>query len=1496
MKEKKLQQETKKIIGKGRKALRYGVNIFVYTFVGIFMLLMIFFGVSQTSFFKSWLRDTVVEIVNNEIKGKLSIGEIEGTIFTSLIIKNTTLSTLQNDTIVTAGKIELRTSPLKILFKNIYVRKFELKDARIKLIEEEDGQLNLLKMFPSSDEPEDTSSSEFPFTIEVADLALTNVDLSIQRFDKIGSTEYYPNINATDLRINDLNLSLNAFADLNKYNYRLTINNFSFAPNFNVFQLKSFSGTFLLTPNLAGVNKFRMETDESEIEINAAISGLDFLNNFSTQALAEAPFRVTLDAKKFNFADISTFVPAMEMLNGTIQAQLEASGTMNDLEVKNLDITYNNTKIFGKANLTDLLDSEKMSFDVSLNDSYLDPSDPNKLLAEIELPEYKELGIVKFDTLSYKGGPTNFNAKFALRTDKGILSGDAKLDLRPADMLYDVTLNTSKLDLESFASIPTNLNSKIKISGEGFDPNKMKMDLVLDAGSSSIGDKLLNNLKIKAQAKDGLMISSIYFSGDSTSALINADVDFTNPDDPSYELKGSLNEVNLARLVNNASLNSDINLTFDLTGQGFTPDSLDLFLVTDIKDTRFTDFYIDSTRLILDIRRNDNGNKIINLISDIADFTISGDYKISSLGNVFSREAEILNKNITDKYLAVFSDDSLYSQQLVLTENQLPEELQDFSLTYLLDFKESVEISLGENYLELDGLISGNMSNKDEQLAIEMDSDFEYLKFWNDVDVYFLIDASVDFNLENDLASLENNYLNAGFNVSADRIYAGGNLYNLNADLDINDDKITANIKTDFENNLKADISADIKVNEQILTLEIPTLKVLYNTFEIKNSGIIQLTYNDNTINFNRFLMDVAGAECSITGDAGFEGDHEAKLSLKSLEGERIIEGLLETNSEKKIQSDINLTGSLKGSLADPDFEINASVENITYGNSNFGSLFSVFSYDNNSLNTDIRLLDSTLNHNKPALIVNGFIPLNLSSTSDSINRSERSIDLSIESDEFDLSTLKNIIPYVQFSKGKLETEIDLSGTLSQPIAIGYFSINDASFKVTNNNLDYDLHTKVWIDDEDVTIETIELKNSFGTKNGGSINGNGFVKLYEFRPDSTFITIAGDLKVLDQISKTASPLAYGDVALKTRGAITYAANKNNSYLDLPIDITVADLTVPLSSSAYSSSSGFIYRYEEKYFIEDLLQSELDSLISSRARKDSIINNTAASSNFNYTIDIKLVTEAEIAVILSKELDQKMLVILGGDFFLQSFEGKQKSGGELKLLQGSTLSFIKSFEATGNIKFDKIDDPIVNITSTYKDYYYPSKGSNGQTEQEVAVKIKLRGPLSELNKNFITDENNVGVYMGRQSIEEDKKDQSKNVTDAMFFIIQGKFPNDENVTQQDRNLFASTATSLAGSIIGSVLNQYFDDYIKGFQLRQTATETKFSLIGKAGDLRYEIGGSTEVLQDLSRANVRLEYPLTQRFQLRLERKESENETSSINNPLFFEGGLKYNFEF
>jgi hypothetical protein len=1494
--EKKIQEETKKIIGKGRRALRLGVNIFVYTFVGIFMLLMIFFGVSQTSLFKDWLRDTVVEIVNGEINGKISIEQIDGTIFTSLLIKNVTLTSLQHDTVVSAGNIELRTSPLKILFKNIYVRKFELKDARIKLVEESDGELNLLKIFPPSDEPEDTTTSEFPFTIEVADFALTNVDFSMQRFDKVGSTEYYKSMTTEDLRINDLNVSFNAFADLNKYSYRLTINDISFSPNFNSFQLQHLSGNILLTPQLAGVNKLHLITRDSDVELSAAIFGVDFLEDFSVEKLSVAPVRFSLNTSKLNVDDVTAYVQPLEMLEGSISADMEASGTLSELLLKKLNIIYNNTSLKAKANLKNLLDADKMYFDLSITDSYLDPSDPNKLLRNIELPEYKEYGVIRVDTINYKGGPLDFKTIFALRTDKGNLNGNAEIDLRKSEMVYDATIVTKNLDLSSFTSISTDMNSEIKIKGVGFDPKKMKLDLSMDAVSSRFGEKYFDEINISSNAENGVITTTLSLSSDSTSTDMLANLDFNNLDDPGYDIKGKMHGINLSKLLNNESLDSELNLTLEASGQGFNPDSMDLFLVTDIQNSRFLDFDIDSTRLIMDIRRNDGGKKIINIISDIADFTISGDFLITSLGTALGRESDIISTAIKNKIDPMFkkdSSESLISNTMVSSDQS---SIQDFSLEYLLDFKEAMNLTLGKDQLQLDGQMQGFMESYNDSLIISLNSKIDHLKYWNDEDVYFLLNTNLICNISNHIIDGYGGNINTDIEFNSDRIYASGNIYDVKSKITLLNNDLNFSGSGKYEENIVSEIDANMLFTDSEIQLDITKLDFNYNRFNISNRDDLLLTYSAEDIYFKNVLLYAADGTLNVNGTFGPTGDHNLSVSIESLNGKKLTEDILGTLGQKSFDADINIKGLATGNFSDPKFSITASAKDIMYGESNFGSLHSVFDYADNALTTDIRFLDSTDNDDSPAMLITGFVPLTLTSSKDSLNiNSTKEIDLTIQSDEFDLSTLKNIMPYVQFQKGKLETDIYITGTISKPVALGYFSINDARFKMTQNNLDYDFNTKVWIDDEDITIESITLQNIFGTKQGGTLRGEGFVRIDEFKLDSTLIKINGDLKVLDKISKSSSPLVYGDVALQTRGNIVYSAKGSNSYLSLPISVTVADIVIPLSKSAYSSSSGFIYQYAESTKEVDKLLSDLDSLIQTTRRKDSIEYKSGDNYKFDYTVDIKLETEAEVVIVLSKELDQNLVAILDGDFFLESLNGKIRSGGELKLLEGSSLSFIKTFSTSGNVKFDKIDNPIIDITSTYKDYYSPPNSNSGNTEQEVAVKIKLKGPLSELNQNFIKDENNIGVYMGRQNIDEDKKDAAKNATDAMYFLIIGKFPGDDN-DQNDKNLVASTTTALAGSLIGEVLNQYFDNYVTGFELRQTGSETKFNLIGKVWKIKYEIGGSTEVLQDLSRANVKMEYPITERLQLRLERKESENQTSSINNPLFFEGGFKYNFEF
>ena len=50
-----------------------------------------------------------------------------------LILQNTVV-TMEKDTLLNAGMIELRISPLKIILKKIYVRKVEIKDTRIAFV------------------------------------------------------------------------------------------------------------------------------------------------------------------------------------------------------------------------------------------------------------------------------------------------------------------------------------------------------------------------------------------------------------------------------------------------------------------------------------------------------------------------------------------------------------------------------------------------------------------------------------------------------------------------------------------------------------------------------------------------------------------------------------------------------------------------------------------------------------------------------------------------------------------------------------------------------------------------------------------------------------------------------------------------------------------------------------------------------------------------------------------------------------------------------------------------------------------------------------------------------------------------------------------------------------------------------------------------------------------------------------------------------------------
>jgi hypothetical protein len=287
------------------------------------------------------------------------------------------------------------------------------------------------------------------------------------------------------------------------------------------------------------------------------------------------------------------------------------------------------------------------------------------------------------------------------------------------------------------------------------------------------------------------------------------------------------------------------------------------------------------------------------------------------------------------------------------------------------------------------------------------------------------------------------------------------------------------------------------------------------------------------------------------------------------------------------------------------------------------------------------------------------------------------------------------------------------------------------------------------------------------------------------------------------------------------------------------------------------------------------------------------------SYFNYNIDVTVQDGATIIFVLYKELDQNLTAVLKGDFLYERIDGKSNAQGELTLMEGSTLEFLKTLQAEGTIKFEgDLTNPNLNITATYKDYYFPTDTTtSGGQEVPVAVKIKITGPVKDLGKNFIKEENNIAVYYGADNIDNNTPDPTKDASDATSFLLFGRFFSE--MTPQDKNAasnqISKTATSMAGSVIGGFLNSSFGNYVRNLELRQVGTATRFNLSGSVNKFRYTIGGTTDIFQDLSQANIKIEYPILNSLLIRLERRQAIIETNSLNE-MIDELGLKYRFEF
>ncbi|MDP3684338.1 MAG: hypothetical protein Q8S01_10435, partial [Ignavibacteria bacterium] len=919
-------------------------------------------------------------------------------------------------------------------------------------------------------------------------------------------------------------------------------------------------------------------------------------------------------------------------------------------------------------------------------------------------------------------------------------------------MEYQADINSFNLDVQPFAHIPLTLTSNITAQGSGTNGKTLTSELKVDAARSKVYHNNLDEFIFSASMKNGVLSAKCTAAIDSQKINLYGNLDIQNSDAPEYECSLDAHQLDLASLLSDSVLTSSFNFTFSASGEGFDPNSMMAKLNGRIFDSHFKQKIINEAWIVFSMDTKDEKEKNISLHSTFADAMLSGKFQLTKLIPQLIYESDGISRAFIEKIDAYYplglKKDSLLAKTKLFRNSprkniaKQEEQNESFDLDFNIIARDLSLLSVFADHFQVDteGKLNGKIKADNAAFSLSAITSFEYLKFVVGENTYIAQKSSGKINIDHPLQDFRMRNINTNLFITAERVYAASELKNISIDLSLRNDQLKAKGAVSINNNMQGSVAFNSNLNSPSLQINVDTLVYQYNDFVLRNKEEMQIGFADKILSLKNINLYRGDAELKAEGTLALEGKQNLSIQASKFKGYDISYNLLGMTSENIIDNDISVTSKITGTFENPVMDLNVNVNNVTYKKNNFGSLKAVFGYKDKNLQTNIKFGEDGKDSLLAKLSIEGSLPIDLAfGAVQQRFPDNKPLSLSIDSKDFNLATFGDALPFVNELGGMLNADVKISGTYAKLNPVGFLKIQDGSFRVEANNLKYTGALQLHFEDQSLILDQMVVANSGNVKNSGTMHGSGKMIFNGLKIVSNEITVNGDLTVLSNESKSVSPSLYGNLFVGTEGDIVFKMQSEYSSLSAPVLIKEAELIFPPSQGGFSSNDDkFVYKFVDDTIHLTLRQLEMERIINAKVTKS--LNNGSGEgffSKFDYDILVKIQNEATVTFILAKEANQKLTSVLNGNIRYKRENGLQYVQGELKLLEGSTLEFIKTFTATGSLKFEsEVTNPYLDIVGMYKSYYVSSDSTSGTgKEEEVAVKVKLVGALKDLSKTF-----------------------------------------------------------------------------------------------------------------------------------------------------------------
>ena len=337
----------------------------------------------------------------------------------------------------------------------------------VKLIMEESGEWNISDIMKSDSSSiiseADTlntaaeSKWKFPFNIKINNLSLDQVNLKIKNYVYRNSNNKYDSMNFNDIIVKDLNLQAEVFANINALEFELYIDSLFFKPNLNKFKLNNLSGNFQLSEKFAEVTDLSIITNSSNLDLSARLDSLNLFGEVDLYKFKDYPLTLSAKADPFTSTDLSSFLDAVDFMNGPIIFSLDAQGSFGKFKHQ-IEIKIDDTHITEIGSLKNLHNPKKLFIEAVFSNSTVAYHEIDSFLNGLELPSYPDL-LVEDLNIMYEGEPLKFNAYGDGKIDDGEITFNSFMNMYPDLIEYDYQFTTNNINLNTTIGLNSNLNS-----------------------------------------------------------------------------------------------------------------------------------------------------------------------------------------------------------------------------------------------------------------------------------------------------------------------------------------------------------------------------------------------------------------------------------------------------------------------------------------------------------------------------------------------------------------------------------------------------------------------------------------------------------------------------------------------------------------------------------------------------------------------------------------------------------------------------------------------------------------------------------------------------------------------------------------------------------------------------------------------------------------------------------------------------------------------------